>query len=83
MATPDPNADPQTATNVERVTEALGIPRVASALKMELKDERRASLDEIDASSQNLDLLVVAQIETVADAIDAAAEGHSETASNE
>jgi hypothetical protein len=83
VATPDPNADPQTATNVERVTEALGIPRVASALKMELKDERRASLDEIDASSQNLDLLVDAQIETVADAIDAAAEGHSETASNE
>jgi hypothetical protein len=83
VATPDPNADPQTATNVERVTEALGIPRVASALKMELKDERRASLDEIDASSQNLDLLVDAQIETVADAIDATAEGHSETASNE
>ena len=83
MATPDPDADPQTATNVERVTEALGIPRVASALKIELKDERRASLDEIDASSQNLDLLVDAQIETVADAIDAAAEGHSETASNE
>jgi hypothetical protein len=50
---------------------------------MELKDERRASLDEIDASSQNLDLLVDAQIEDVADAIDAAAEGHSETASNE
>ena len=83
MATPDPNADPQTATNVERVTEALGIPRVASALKIELKDERRASLDEIDASYQNLDLLVDAQIETVADALDANAEGLSETASNE
>ena len=73
----------KTATNVERVTEALGVPRVASALKLELKDERRASIDEIDASSQNLNLLVDAQMEDVADAIDPAAEGDSETASNE
>ena len=56
--------------------------RAASALKLELKDERRASIDEIDASSQNLNLLVDAQMEDVADAIDAAAEGDSETASN-
>jgi hypothetical protein len=83
VATPDPDADPQTATNVERVTEALGVPRVASALKLELKDERRASIDDIDASSQNLNLLVDAQMEDVADAIDPAAEGDSETASNE
>ena len=65
------------------MTLGAGRPRVGVALKLELKDERRASIDEIDASSQNLNLLVDAQMEDVADAIDAAAEGDSETASNE
>ena len=83
MATPDPDADPQTTTNVERVTEALGVPRVASALKLELDDEQHPSLDSINASAQNLDLLVDAQMERVANAIDAAAKGDSEKASNE
>ena len=65
-STPDPNADPQTTTNVERVAEALGLPRVASALHR--KDESaHGSLDDMEVSNENLDLLVDAQMEDISD----------------
>ena len=65
--TSTPAPDPQVHANVERVTEALGMPKVASALNL---DELKTIASGIESSHENLEMLVDAQIEDVADALE-------------
>ena len=65
--TSTPAPDPQVHANVERVTEALGMPKVASALNL---DELKTIVSGIESSHENLEMLVDAQIEDVADALE-------------
>ena len=69
-----PTPDPQQQNNVERVAEALGMPKVVSALSMDEDATSPRLVSDIESSSQNLELLIDAQIEDVADGLKGSSE---------
>ena len=69
-----PTPDPQQQNNVERVAEALGMPKVVSALSMDEDATSPRLVSDIESSSQNLELLIDAQIEDVADGLEGSSE---------
>mmetsp|Transcript_3936 Transcript_3936/g.13153 ORF Transcript_3936/g.13153 Transcript_3936/m.13153 type:complete len:441 (-) Transcript_3936:71-1393(-) len=69
-----PTPDPQQQNNVERVAEALGMPKVVSALSMDEDATSPRLVSDIESSSQNLELLIDAQIEDVSDGLEGSSE---------